>query len=119
MVRVGVDTQKYNGPILWLDDIREPWKHGFLGAVWAKTAKEAIEILKTGTIAFASLDHDLAWEHYPETGTNPKDYREQTGYDVICWMEEHNVWPALGVECHSMNPVGRAKIQMVIDRHYR
>lgn len=45
---------------LWLDNIREPWKHGYTGAEWAKTADEAIALLKTGTVTFASLDHDLS-----------------------------------------------------------
>lgn len=40
----------------WLDDIREPWKHGCLGWTWAKTADQAIEYLKTGTVTEASLE---------------------------------------------------------------
>lgn len=45
---------------LWLDDIREPWKHGYPGAEWVKTADAAISALKTGRYTFASLDHDLS-----------------------------------------------------------
>lgn len=103
---------------LWLDDVREPWKHGALGYQWAKSADEAIEWLKTGRVTFASLDHDLAWEHYPGSGVGEKDYVEQTGYTVICWMEEHDVWPKDGVRIHSMNDVGRPKMVKVIERHY-
>jgi hypothetical protein len=40
---------------LWLDDTRQPSR----GFTWAKTAEKAIELLKTGKVNFASLDHDL------------------------------------------------------------
>lgn len=53
---------------LWLDDVREPHKFGCLGWEWAKTAAEAIELLKTGKVEKASLDHDLAPDHYPWSG---------------------------------------------------
>jgi hypothetical protein len=99
---------------LWLDDIREPWKHGFIACEWARTADEAIARLATGEITFASLDHDLTID---DTIGGPKG--EKTGYDVVCWMEENDVWPKDGVVVHSMNPVGRARMQVVIDRHYR
>jgi hypothetical protein len=45
---------------LWLDDIRKPWMHGCIGFEWAKTVDEAIALLKTGRVTFASLDHDLS-----------------------------------------------------------
>jgi len=103
---------------LWLDDVREPWKHGCLGWTWAKTAEEAIEFLKTGKVEEASLDHDLAWEHYPGSGIPSTQYTAKTGYDVVLWMEENNVWPPNGVRVHSMNPVGRAKMEAAINKHY-
>ncbi len=100
--------------ILWLDDVREPWKHGFVGAEWCKTADEAIALLKTGRVERASLDHDLSEE---ATIGQPKA-GEKTGYTVVCWMEENNIWPPGGVRVHSMNPVGRVRMQQVIDAHY-
>lgn len=111
-------NMKLDNISLWLDDVREPWRFGRVGWVWAKTAEEAIEILKTGRVIRASLDHDLSWEHYPWNQVNPQEYKQKTGYDVVCWMEENNVWPRRGVEVHSMNPVGRQRMQQVIDRHY-
>ena len=116
---------------LWLDDVREPWKFGFLGATWAKTYDEAISFLKSGEVSFASLDHDIgacaecvaANLHAgdmktPETTFFNRCPHEKTGYDVICWMEENDVWPPDGVRCHSSNPVGRARIESVIAKHY-
>ena len=100
---------------LWLDDIRKPHMHGYLGAEWAKTADEAIAILKTGRVRFASLDHDLsemATIGQPEEG-------EKTGYTVVCWLEQNpQYWPPEGCRVHSMNPVGKAKMLTVIDAHY-
>lgn len=99
--------------ILWLDDIRDPVAHGYLGAIWVKTADEAIHHLQVGDVEMASLDHDLSID---DTIGQPKG--EKTGYDVVLWMEENNVWPKHGVRVHSMNPVGRQRMQVVIDKHY-
>jgi hypothetical protein len=117
---------------MWLDDVREPWKHGYIGAEWAKTYDEAIVLLRTGNITFASLDHDIgACEECTAHGYHIGDMKTaettfynkcphaKTGYSVICWMEENNVWPKDGVKVHSMNPVGRQRMQAVIDRHYK
>ena len=93
--------------------------YGHLGWTWAKTGEEAITFLATGKVTMASLDHDLAPEHYPHALVTDNKHTPMTGYDVVCWMEEHNVWPPGGVTVHSMNPVGRARMQQVIDRHYQ
>lgn len=103
---------------LWLDDIRPPWQHGYINATWIKTASECIDCLKTGHFDFASLDHDLADEHYP---WNCKDITRSigTGYDVVCFLEEKpEFWPLNGVRVHSANPVGKARMEVVIKRHY-
>lgn len=104
---------------LWLDDVREPWKHGCLGWEWVKTADDAIALLSTGKVTEASLDHDLAPEHYcPVDRLKEPPSNQKTGYAVVCWMEENDVWPPDGVRVHSMNPAGRARMQSVIERHY-
>ncbi len=102
---------------VWLDDLRDPAKHGRIGWTWVTTAQAAIDLLATGEVEEISLDHDLALEHMPFMDTAPADYKEQTGYSVVCWMEKHNVWPA-HVYVHSMNPVGRARMLAAINRHY-
>lgn len=117
---------------LWLDDIRKPWTHGADGWTWAKTAEDAIKWLKTGEVECASLDHDLGACPACLGGRTPEQWLEAhayqsmphcshfgTGYDVVCWMEENGVWPSGGVRVHSANPVGRQRMQQVIDRHYR
>jgi hypothetical protein len=98
---------------LWLDDVRDPIRHGYAGFVWVKTAREAIEQLQTGEVTFASLDHDLSAQ------ATMGNWRGQlTGYEVVCWMERNDVWPRDGVAVHSMNPAGRKRMEAVIQRQY-
>jgi hypothetical protein len=79
---------------LWLDDVRDPCKHGAIGFDWAKTYDEAITALKRGDIEFASLDHDIGacadctakMLHIgdmltPETTFYNRCPHEKTGYD--------------------------------------
>lgn len=77
---------------LWLDDMRigpDDW-------ACAKGVNQAIEIMKTQKIEYASLDHDLGiWAS--EGGD---------GYRLIQWMIENDCWPTKGVRVHSSNPVG-------------
>lgn len=87
---------------LWLDDLR-PMPNNF--NQHAKTAKEAIDILKTNNVAKISLDHDLG---PPEAGT---------GYDVAKFIEEQafhqNIKP-MRWEIHSANVIGRQNIEMAM-----
>ncbi len=107
---------------LWLDDHR-PVPNIESGRIWtlAKTADEAIAILKTGLVKFASLDHDLADEHYQ--AYDPKnqkylEFKEKTGYDVICYMEEFNIWPEEGVRIHTMNVVRKPVMLSIVQKIY-
>jgi hypothetical protein len=95
-----------------------------------KNYDEAIEALKTGTVEFASLDHDLADEHYTKffesrwengndyTDYNTADCKEKTGMDVLRWMEENNVWPSAGVRIHTMNTVRKPIMLEMVENHY-
>lgn len=91
-----------------------------------KTADEAIEALKTGTVEFASLDHDLCFEHYiafDKTYRMGENYNvshidEKTGYDVMLWMKENNVWPKEGVRIHTMNTVRKPIMIAMVEQHY-
>jgi len=89
---------------LWLDDIR-PAPPGW---EWVKTVKEAQELLLTGTVTEASLDHDLG-----------DDEKFGTGYKLVCWMEETGIWPTESTKVHSANPVGWAKMFVPIKRYYQ
>lgn len=102
---------------LWLDDVREPHRFGALGWTWAKTAEEAIEYLKTGEVTEASLDHDLAPEHYPWSGLRIED-TQGSGYDVVCFLEANPQYMPEKIKVHSMNPVGAARMCKVLTKLY-
>jgi len=98
---------------LWLDDVRDPLQYGRIGWMWVTTAEDAIAVLKTGAVTQASLDHDLS----AMASIGQPAIGEKTGYTVVLWMEENNVWPKDGVEVHSMNPAGAQRMLDVICRH--
>lgn len=97
---------------LWLDDIRRPpddsWE-------WCSNGHEFRDWLHSDwrhTITHISFDHDIAT--YDGYGN------EITGYTCLCWVEKlaftdaNFELPEMTV--HSANPVGRQKMQKVIDR---
>jgi hypothetical protein len=87
---------------VYLDDER-PTPEGWVRVFWPS---EAIELLKSGTVAEISLDHDLG------------DDAHGTGYEVVVWIEEqvalHGFSPPK-IAVHSANPAGRMKMQAGID----
>lgn len=115
---------------MWLDDVRKPWEHGHIGWTWVKTADEAIAALRTGRVTEASLDHDLGLpscracraaclgpEEYGKVLELGCQHGEKTGYDVVCWLEQHpEFYPPQGVSVHSMNPAGAARMIQVLNR---
>ena len=94
---------------VFLDDIRLPSKIYGNEQDWTlvTTVAETIELLKTGLVTEISLDHDL--------GTTDPDH---TGYDVILWMEENNIWPEY-CHVHSANPIAAQKMVAAIQKHLR
>ena len=92
---------------LWLDDVRDPVTHGHIGWLWVKTYEEAIEAFQKYDVIEASLDHDLG----PLSAIGIENDVELSGYDVVKWMEENNVYPIYGVSVHSMNPIGAKRMK--------
>lgn len=90
---------------VWLDDVR-PMPKGY--HLHVKTAKEAIETLKEcNGVKGISLDHDLG------------DDENGTGYDVACFIEQsayNGTLQPLEVSIHSANPVGRSRMEQVLER---
>jgi hypothetical protein len=102
---------------LYLDDIR-PCPVGW---TYAQTVSEAVakveSCLKRGEEwEVASLDHDLAAEHYLVTsyGAPPQT---GTGLDFVDWMIENNHWPTKKPAVHSMNPEGARRMRAAIERY--
>lgn len=90
---------------LWLDDVRKPPDDFW---VWCKSYKEFCHALGCSATAFEiiSLDHDLG-------------QGEKMGYDCFKYLEEDfhgGTHIADKVVCHSMNPVGKEKIEAGIRR---
>lgn len=97
---------------LWVDDVRDPVDHGFTGWTWAKSFDQAVQYFIHYKVIEASLDHDLGQLSAMGIAT----HNEKTGYDLVCWMEEHNIYPMYGCYIHSQNPVGAQKMRVVLDR---
>lgn len=85
---------------LWLDDVR-PAPDGF---THVKTVDEAMPYLISGEVEKASLDHDLG--------------DGATGYWLVSWMEENDIWPKEKPLVHSMNPWGAHRMREVIARKW-
>lgn len=95
---------------VYLDDERKTPE----GYVRTYTPKETIEILKTQQVEHLSLDHDLG-----------DDENIGTGYDVLVWLEESvfsgEYYEKYGfnvpwIDIHSMNPVGKERMQKLAHR---
>lgn len=94
---------KDKGIRVFVDDCRKAMP----GWILVKNYKTTITVLENFKIDILSLDHDL--------GEN------KTGYDIICWIEEKcatdpDFIPPGEILCHSSNPVGREKIELVAER---
>ncbi|MEI7675448.1 MAG: cyclic-phosphate processing receiver domain-containing protein [Bacteroidales bacterium] len=105
---------------LFLDDIRHPKdaysysnQEVYLNDQWivVRTYEAFCDwITQNGLPDFISFDHDLADENYQHGTTET----EKTGYDCAVWLVDYCLDHQLicpPFYCHSMNPVGKAKIE--------
>jgi hypothetical protein len=88
---------------LLIDDLRD-----IDADVVARTFKAGIEALKSQRFDVLYLDHDLGDEGVPE----------KTGYDVINFLEANPEYLPGKIVLVTSNPVGRQKMQVVIDKLY-
>jgi Cyclic-phosphate processing Receiver domain len=75
-----------------------------------KTPQQTIDLLQDGGVSEVSLDHDLGLPD--ETG------REQTGYDVLVWLEEQvavHGFQSPKLTVHSANPPAHERMQRAIE----
>lgn len=120
---------------LFLDDIRNPihayeytrWE-GFLKDDWLivrdyEQFVNTVEMKWETHNAFPEIiafDHDLADEHY--NAPVHSDFKERTGYDCATWLIDFCIDNKLIIPswiCHSMNPVGRDNINMILKNFKR
>jgi hypothetical protein len=100
---------------LLIDDLRDV---DFVNHNWvvevtdvARTFADGINALKAGSIDILLLDHDLA--------CFDDDGNELTGYKVMLFLEEHPEYLPKRIVLVTSNPVGRAKMQVVIDKLFQ
>lgn len=108
---------------LWLDDVRlAP-----LGWIHCKTVDEAKLILREFDVQEMSLDHDLDLcpichkdiiENEQQFDILPLCKHDLTGYDLVKWCAENNIWSKYKPLVHSANPVGRFAMCQMIDRFW-
>lgn len=102
---------------LYLDDIR-PCPEGW---TLARSVDEAIaKVLKCREKGeaweAASLDHDLAEDHYGIVGYGEPPHTG-TGLDFVDWMINEKQWPLRRPYVHSSNPNGRDRMRQAIERY--
>lgn len=100
---------------LLIDDLRDV---DFVNKNWnvqvtdvARTFAEGVESLKNGSVDTLLLDHDLAC--FDSEGT------ELTGYKIMLFLEENPEYLPKRIILVTSNPVGRAKMQTVIDKLFQ
>lgn len=94
--------------ILMIDDLPDTKEYWPLADVIAFTFEEGIKALQTkGPFGILYLDHDLG---------DPSP--SKTGYDIMCFLEVNPTLLPGKVVITTRNPVGRQKIQAVIDKLY-
>ena len=125
---------------IYLDDLRgtpDTWHRCYKIEEVQRLLCEAL--LGGEEITNMSLDHDLGASYLcPECYDLAREVHEleecnclchendpvkdplitPTGYDLVKWMAQHDMWSTYKPMVHSANPVGRVNMQAVIDRHW-
>jgi len=113
---------------LFLDDLRNPEDVTWVNlpkvdwVVVRSYAEFRDYIESNGFPRFISFDHDLADEHYVNTGYMGNSHFEKTGYDCAKWLVEVclDSWTELpDFVVHSMNPVGKKNIEAYLNNFKR
>lgn len=78
------------------------------GWTWARSIDEAIKFASYEYVLFeeCSLDHDLGHGD------------DEDGILFVDWMVVEGIWPKKKPQVHSMNPVGRKRMEMTINRYF-
>lgn len=95
--------------ILMIDDMRTGSEWGDITI--ARDFFTGVRYLQEEEWDLLLLDHDLG----PDS---VKYKKEWTGYDVMQWLEMNPQYLPGRIQCISANPVGRKRIEVVIDKLY-
>ena len=122
---------------IYLDDLRatpDTWERCYK----IEEVKKLLVDAKLGIgeeITHMSLDHDLGASYLCMDCYEYGDLREEhptpcactchilpadfpTGYDLVKWMAENDMWPTNKPMVHSANPAGRVNMRSTIDRYW-
>lgn len=97
---------------VYLDDMRvgpDFTVVGWENWVVVRSVENAKILLEKGLVDNMSLDHDM--------GTGDNNRLLPTGYDLVCWMEEKNIWPKGKIYLHTASPTGYAKMTAALERN--
>lgn len=100
--------------VLLIDDTREETAPNIMRKIdlIARTYWTGIDsLVKMGPWDLLLLDHDLS----SFDSVNGKEY---TGYDIMCFLEANPEYLPKEIKIVSSNPVGRKRMQLVIDKLY-
>lgn len=113
---------------LFVDDVRDPPDDGW---IVARTVADAKTYLLRDDVIMVSLDHDMGacadcvrrGAHIGDCGSEERMYQNwcqhaEDGYQLVCWMIEHDRIPTM-VNVHSMNPVGRRRMIQALESRDR
>ena len=92
---------------IWLDDLR-PAPHGYVLAKSVNAAIATVIVAESNgeNIEVIDCDHDLG-DYYEDGGD---------GIKLLDWLcERGTLYP---IALHTANPVGRAKMQRMLDRYW-
>lgn len=112
---------------LFVDDVRpvpEGWRV-------ARTIEDAKLLLETGEVDALSLDHDMGacadcvskGLHIGDMQTSETTFmnwcqHHEDGTKLVRWIIETGHWPKQMPWVHSANPVGRHRMQAMIERYW-
>ena len=96
---------------LMIDDMRDETHVKCELDVIARNYWTGIEALKLRVWDILFLDHDLS--SFMQGGA-----KEKTGYNIMCFLEEHPEHLPKKIICISSNPAGRERIEQVIMKLY-
>jgi hypothetical protein len=101
---------------LWVDDERNPPDNSW---TVARNYADAIFLIENTLLEEISLDHDLG-DGKKNQQYGPRGVSYLTGYDIVCHIEKlihfGGIIKVPKIFCHSSNPVGRARINSVIEK---
>lgn len=112
--------------LLWLDDIRDPFKNDSewltfspilrpYKVIWVKNYDEFISWIKLNKLPDAiCFDHDLGWDK--------NDNEMKSGFDCAKWLIDYCIDNDLDIPeyaIQSANPVGKDNISSIIESYKR